>query len=296
MFRYDCLMWFVKHCLLKIKSLVSGIWILVQVGVGPDVLTACTVVNLIFDSEDDYCKLLVVEIAVVIFYLFMTRLLGSHLFFSFFFCIKILIQLTWYHSTDMIQLTFTLKMTTTQVVETSVTVNNNSPIQDYIHPDDHPQPPYKMTFRFKPFPALKFSVSWNMHTLQLLWNLSLTDKHFLEKKKMCTISLSSRYKLKNINHNQKMPAARYLWPWCQLTYHNSNAPNQCWYSSHVHKVQEALVADTLFCQLYCQQESCLLFLQQGHQTSPVSKIKKEQQQIRIILCACLFSVLCISHL
>ena len=183
MFRYDCLMWFVKHCLLKIKSLVSGIWILVQVGVGPDVLTACTVVNLIFDSEDDYCKLLVVEIAVVIFYLFMTRLLGSHHFFSFFFCIKILIQLTWYHSTDMIQLTFTLNMTTTQVVKTSVTVNNNSPIQDYIHPDDHPQPPYKMTFRFKPFPTLKFSVSWNMHTLQLLWNLSLTDKHFLEKKK-----------------------------------------------------------------------------------------------------------------
>ena len=28
-------------------------------------------------------------------------------------------------------------MTTTQVVETSVTVNNNSPIQDYVHPDDH---------------------------------------------------------------------------------------------------------------------------------------------------------------
>ena len=34
----------------------------------------------------------------------------------------------------MIQLTLTLKMTTAQVVETSVTVNNNSPIQDYIHP------------------------------------------------------------------------------------------------------------------------------------------------------------------
>ena len=27
----------------------------------------------------------------------------------------------------------TLKMTTAQVVETSVTVNNNSPIQDYVH-------------------------------------------------------------------------------------------------------------------------------------------------------------------
>ena len=41
-------------------------------------------------------------------------------------------------STDVIQLTLTLRMTTAQVVETSVTVNN-SPIQDYIHPDDHTQ-------------------------------------------------------------------------------------------------------------------------------------------------------------
>ena len=32
----------------------------------------------------------------------------------------------------MIQLTLTLKMTTAQVVETLVTVNNNSPIQDYV--------------------------------------------------------------------------------------------------------------------------------------------------------------------
>ena len=36
----------------------------------------------------------------------------------------------------MIQLTLTLKMTTAQVVETPVTVNNNSPIQDYVHADD----------------------------------------------------------------------------------------------------------------------------------------------------------------
>ena len=43
-------------------------------------------------------------------------------------------------STDVIQITLTLKMTTSQVVETSVTVNNNSPIQDYVHPDDHIQP------------------------------------------------------------------------------------------------------------------------------------------------------------
>ena len=34
-------------------------------------------------------------------------------------------------------------MTTAQVVETSVAVNNNSPIQDYVHPDDHTQPTYQ---------------------------------------------------------------------------------------------------------------------------------------------------------
>ena len=47
----------------------------------------------------------------------------------------------------MIQLTLTLKITTAQVVETSVTVN----IQDYVHLDDHTQPTCKMTPRFKPF-------------------------------------------------------------------------------------------------------------------------------------------------
>ena len=41
-------------------------------------------------------------------------------------------------------------MTTAQVVETSVTVNNNSPIQDYVHPDDRTQP-FEMTPGFKPF-------------------------------------------------------------------------------------------------------------------------------------------------
>ena len=41
-------------------------------------------------------------------------------------------------------------MTTAQVVETSVTVNN-SPIPDYFHPDDHVQSTYEMTPGFKPF-------------------------------------------------------------------------------------------------------------------------------------------------
>ena len=45
-------------------------------------------------------------------------------------------------STDVMQLTLTLKMTTAQVVETSFTVKNNNPIQDYVHLDDQTQPTY----------------------------------------------------------------------------------------------------------------------------------------------------------
>ena len=60
------------------------------------------------------------------------------------------------------QLTLTLKMTTAQVVETSVTLNNNSPIQDYVHPDDQTQPTFEMTPGFKPFTSLiSFTIqSW----------------------------------------------------------------------------------------------------------------------------------------
>ena len=52
---------------------------------------------------------------------------------------------------DVIELTLTLKMTTAQVVKTSLTVNNNCPIQDYVHLKDHSQPTYEMTPGFKPF-------------------------------------------------------------------------------------------------------------------------------------------------
>ena len=48
-------------------------------------------------------------------------------------------------STDVIQPTLTLKMTTAQVVEMSVTVNNNA------HADDQTQPTFEMTPGFKPF-------------------------------------------------------------------------------------------------------------------------------------------------
>ena len=41
----------------------------------------------------------------------------------------------------MIPLTLILKLTTAQVVKTSVTVNDSA-IQDYVHPDDHAPPTY----------------------------------------------------------------------------------------------------------------------------------------------------------
>ena len=67
----------------------------------------------------------------------------------------------------MIQLTLTLKMTTAQVVETSVTVNNNSPIQDYAHPDDQTQPTFEMTPGFKPFTLISFTGTYEP-TIDLL--------------------------------------------------------------------------------------------------------------------------------
>ena len=50
-------------------------------------------------------------------------------------------------------------MTTAQVVETSVTINNNSPIQDYVHADDQTQPTFEMTAGFKPFTVVIIIVS-----------------------------------------------------------------------------------------------------------------------------------------
>ena len=44
-------------------------------------------------------------------------------------------------------------MTTAEVVEMPVTVNN-SPLQDYNHLDDYTQPTYGMTPRFKPYTVL----------------------------------------------------------------------------------------------------------------------------------------------
>ena len=52
-------------------------------------------------------------------------------------------------------------MTTAQVVETSVTDNNNGPIQDYVQPDDHTYPTYEMTPGFKPFTVITTLLTTN---------------------------------------------------------------------------------------------------------------------------------------
>ena len=52
-------------------------------------------------------------------------------------------------STDVIRLTLTLKISTTQVVKTSVTVNN-SPVQEFIHKDDRAPPTY-VSFLFSSY-------------------------------------------------------------------------------------------------------------------------------------------------
>ena len=50
-------------------------------------------------------------------------------------------------------------MTSAQVVETSVTVTDNSPFQDYPHPDDHTTQS-TATPGFKPFTVKPFTVKY----------------------------------------------------------------------------------------------------------------------------------------
>ena len=52
-------------------------------------------------------------------------------------------------------------MSTAQVVETSVTVNNNSPIQGYVHLDNQSQPTFEMIPGFKPFtvPIIVYNIT-----------------------------------------------------------------------------------------------------------------------------------------
>ena len=51
-------------------------------------------------------------------------------------------------------------MTTTRVVEMSVTLNNNySPIKDYVHPDDQTQPTFEISILFYIFLVANLTVN-----------------------------------------------------------------------------------------------------------------------------------------
>ena len=82
----------------------------------------------------------------------------------------------------------TLKMTSAQVVETSVIVNNNSSFQNYTNPDDHTQqttdtPGFKP---FTPFTMKKLIDSlvkpYNFY-LYVQWKLIAVIAHFLTVEK-----------------------------------------------------------------------------------------------------------------
>ena len=73
-------------------------------------------------------------------------------------------------------------MTTAQVVETSVTINSNSPIQDYVHPDDQTQPTFEMTPGFKPFTInilFKTLLGGNSASRSMLWFNFIIGLNFL---------------------------------------------------------------------------------------------------------------------
>ena len=66
-------------------------------------------------------------------------------------------------------------MTTAQVVETSVTVNNKSPIQDYVHPDDQTQPTFEMTPGFKPFTIITIMMMMMMMVMMMMMMMTMKN-------------------------------------------------------------------------------------------------------------------------
>ena len=98
------------------------------------------------------------------------------------------------------QLTLTLKMTTgAQVVEKTVTVNNNGPIQDYVHPDNQTQPTFEMTPWFKPFTELTLFIHGNNFNLQLVYRVWATACRIASPEAVLCTSQVSRKSLSLIS-------------------------------------------------------------------------------------------------
>ena len=79
-----------------------------------------------------------------------------------------------------------MDMTTAQVIETSVTVNNYSPIQDYVHPDDQPQP------TFDPLYNITFSILIPNSTNCMLLNSSFAEFEVVSKTKLYPLEVAIR--------------------------------------------------------------------------------------------------------
>ena len=77
-------------------------------------------------------------------------------------------------------------MTIVQVVETSVTVNNNSPIQNYVHPDDQTQP------TFDPLYNITFSILIPNSTNCILFDSSFVEFEVLSKTTLYPLEVAIR--------------------------------------------------------------------------------------------------------
>ena len=102
-------------------------------------------------------------------------------------------------STDVIQLTLTLNMTTAQVVETSVTVNNNSPIQDCVHPDDLTQPTFEITGKLFSYIAFAFAACCRLSKTNKLKTDKTTAPEWVRKYVLTLLSFWTKWRTILIN-------------------------------------------------------------------------------------------------
>ena len=72
------------------------------------------------------------------------------------------------------QLTLTPKMTTAQIVETSVTINNNSPVQNYVQSDDQ-------TLRYMYVEILKVQQICVEQSKMLIEKFTLVQRKFFSR-------------------------------------------------------------------------------------------------------------------
>ena len=78
------------------------------------------------------------------------------------------------------QLTLTLKMTTAQIVETSVTINNNSPVQNYVQSDDQ-------TLRYMYVEILKVQQICVEQSKMLIEKFTLVQRKFFFALSTCIV-------------------------------------------------------------------------------------------------------------